>query len=294
MANQPAAREAIRFLVDSDWLAAHLDDPDLRIFDCTVKLIRDREHGYRAESGRADWQAGHIPGAGFIDLPGALSDRSSRLRFMMPPAAQFAAAMSSYGVGDGARVVLYSAGPNWWATRLWWMLRAFGFDDAAVLDGGLEKWRREGRPLAAGEDAYPPAAFTARPRDGLIADRAEVLAAIDDPGAAVVNALSARQHSGESEIHYGRPGRIAGSVNLPANQLLDPATNAFLAPAELRAKFAAIGAAEAATVITYCGGGIAASSDAFALAMLGHPNVKLYDASLSEWAADPDLPMETG
>ena len=141
-------------LVETDWLAAHLDDPGTRVLECTVYLHpADVPGGFRVESGRAKWSEGHIPGAGFADLQDDLSDRGSSLRFMMPAAAQFAEAMSRYGVGDGVRVILYDRAVNMWAARIWWMLRAFGFDDAAVLDGGFKKWTREGRPVATDDGA---------------------------------------------------------------------------------------------------------------------------------------------
>jgi thiosulfate/3-mercaptopyruvate sulfurtransferase len=282
-------------LVETDWLARHLGDPGVRVLECTVYLHpADVPGGFRVESGRAKWSEGHIPGAGFADLQEDLSDRATSLRFMMPPAAQFAEAMSRYGVGDGVRVILYDRALNIWAARVWWMLRAFGFDDAAVLDGGFKKWTREGRPVSTDAGAAPSRTFTPRPRPGLIADKAGVLAALDDTRACVLNALTDEQHRGTGGVTYGRPGRIAGSTNVPARELVDPETHAYLPLDVLRAKFTAAGALDAQRVVTYCGGGIAASSDAFVLVLLGHPNVALYDASLSEWAADPSLPMETG
>jgi thiosulfate/3-mercaptopyruvate sulfurtransferase len=282
-------------LVETDWLAAHLGEPGLRVLECTVYLQpADVPGGYRVESGRAKWAEGHIPGAGFVDLQDELSDRSSKLRFMMPPATQFAEAMSRHGVGDGVRVVLYDRAVNMWAARIWWMLRAFGFDDAAVLNGGFKKWAREGRPLATDDGVAPRRTFTARPRPALIADKSGVLAALDDGRACVLNALTEEQHRGTGGTSYGRPGRIAGSVNVPARDLVDPETHAYLPLDVLRAKFAASGALDARRVITYCGGGIAASSDAFVLTLLGRSDVAVYDASLSEWAADPSLPMARG
>jgi thiosulfate/3-mercaptopyruvate sulfurtransferase len=223
-----------------------------------------------------------------------LSDRASRLRFTFPPAEQFAAAAGARGLGDGHRVVLYSTGTMWWATRIWWMLRAFGFDNAAVLNGGFQKWRAEGRPVSTEPSRYPPATFTPHPRPGLIAQKETVLAALDDAGTVVINALSERQHRGESEVHYGRPGRIRNSVCVPGTSLIDKAGNTFLDAAALSARFEAVGAGPDKRVITYCGGGIAASADAFALALLGYPDIALYDNSLSEWVQDPELPMETG
>ncbi len=282
-------------LVDTAWLADHLDDPAVRVLECTVYLHpADVPGGYRVESGRGRWAQGHIPGAGFADLHDDLSDRSSPLRFMMPPAAQFADAMSRYGVGPGVRVVLYDRAVNMWAARIWWMLRAFGWDDAAVLDGGWKKWTREGRAVATDDGARPPRTFIARPRPELIADKAGVLAALGEERACVLNALTAEQHRGTTAPSGRRPGRIAGSANVPAGDLVDPETHAYLPEDVLRAKFSAAGALAARRVVTYCGAGIAASSDAFVLTLLGHDDVAVYDASLSEWGADPNLPMATG
>jgi thiosulfate/3-mercaptopyruvate sulfurtransferase len=283
-------------LVEADWLAQHLADPNLRVLECTVFLhpAPEAPGGFRVESGRARWAEGHIPGAGFVDLQEELSDRTSRLRFMMPPAAQFAEAMGRAGVGDGVRVILYDRNVTMWATRVWWMLRAFGFDDAAVLNGGFRKWTLEGRPVAADGGEAAPRMFTPRPRPALMTDRAGVLGALGESGACVLNALSEEQHRGTGGNTYGRPGRIAGSVNVPARDLVDPATHAYLPADELRAKFQAAGALDAKRVVTYCGGGIAASSDAFVLTLLGRDDVAIYDASLSEWANDPSLPMERG
>jgi thiosulfate/3-mercaptopyruvate sulfurtransferase len=283
------------YLAETDWLADRLGDPGVRVLECTVNLHPAPElpGGFRVESGRSNWAAGHIPGAGFVDLPGELSDRTSPLRFMMPPAPQFAEAMSRHGVGEGVRVVLYDRAVNMWAARVWWMLRAFGFQEAAVLNGGWKKWTREGRPVGSDPGERPARRFVPRPRPGLIADKAAVLAGISDRTTCVLNALTAEQHRGGG-VHYGRPGRIRQSVNVPARELVDPETHAYLPADALRRTFAAVGALAASRVITYCGGGIAASSDAFVLMLLGHEAVSVYDASLSEWAADPSLPMETG
>jgi thiosulfate/3-mercaptopyruvate sulfurtransferase len=282
-------------LVETGWLAEHLTDPGVRVLECTVYLHpAEVPGGYRVESGRSRWAQGHIPGAGFADLHEDLSDPSSPLRFMLPSAERFASAMSRYGVGQGVRVVLYDRFVNMWAARVWWMLRAFGFGDAAVLNGGWKKWTLEGRPVSTDDGVRPLRSFTARPRPDLVADKAGVLAALSEGGACVLNALTEEQHRGTGGVTYGRPGRIAGSANVPARALVDPETHAYLPDEVLRAKFAAVGALDARRVVTYCGGGIAASSDAFALALLGRDDVAVYDASLSEWAADPSLPMEQG
>jgi thiosulfate/3-mercaptopyruvate sulfurtransferase len=282
------------FLVETEWLAPHLADPNVVVLDCTVHLIPNPKITYDVVPGRADFEKGHIPGAQFLDLQADLSDRDHEFRFMLPSAEHFAAAMGRFGVGADTRVVTYSTANVWWASRVWWMLRIFGHDNAAVLNGGWQKWSREGRAVETGPGTPRPAAdFPVRGKRDLMVGKQEVLAAIGDTAICTINALQPAQHAGSGGNSYGRPGRIRGSVNLPAAHLLDPETNAFLPPAELRRRFAAVGALDK-RVITYCGGGIAASADALALVMLGHEDVVLYDASLSEWAVDPNLPMETG
>ncbi len=283
------------FLVETDWLAAHLDDPNLIVLDGTVHLIPDPKITYTVKSGREDFEKGHIPGAQFVDLQADLSAPHPKLRFMLPGAEEFAAAMGRFGVGERSRVILYSTTTPQWATRIWWMLRNYGFDNAAVLNGGFQKWAREGRPVQTGP-ALPrlPARFVVREDRRLMVGNEAVQGAIGDGAICTLNALSAEQHAGTGGNVYGRPGRIAGSTNVPAASLIDPATGTFLPPTALRAKFDAVGAFDKQQVITYCGGGIAASADALALVMLGHPDVRLYDASMSEWANDPALPMERG
>jgi thiosulfate/3-mercaptopyruvate sulfurtransferase len=277
-------------LVSTSWLAAELGAADLRVLDCTVLLTPRQGGGYAVESGRAAWEAAHIPGSAFADLADDLSDPDSPLRFTLPTAARFAAAMGTLGVGDGHRVVLYDSRANMWAARMWWTLRAFGFDAAAVLDGGWRAWTAEDRPTSTEAPDWPPATFTARPRPGLFVGKDAVLDAVEHGRTCLVNALDRAQHRGETQP-YARPGHITGSANVPAMELVDHATHRYLPLDDLRAAFADV-AGRGDRVITYCGGGIAASSDAFVLHLLGHDDVAVYDNSLSEWAADPSLPME--
>lgn len=284
------------FLVTTSWLADHIADPNLRILECTVFLRPGAGgRGYEVVSGRDEWAAGHIPGSGFAELQQDLSDNSSSLRFMMPSAEQFAAAMGRYGVGNDSDVILYDRAGNMWAARIWWMLRAFGFDRARLLDGGWSRWTAEGRPVSTEPSNHQQATFIANPRPELVASKEDVLAAIESGQACIVNALNGAQHRGEV-APYGRPGHIAGSVNVPAMGaagVVDPETQLYHPVEEIRRRFEEAGARPDQRMITYCGGGIAASSAAFAATMAGFTNIALYDASLSEWAADPTLPMET-
>ncbi|WP_374569899.1 sulfurtransferase [Phenylobacterium sp.] len=282
-----------RGLVSTAWLAGRLEDPDLRLFDATVHLRPSTKGPYSVESGQADYLQAHAPGAAFMDLAADLSDHASPLAFTLPPIEVLSKGFGACGVAPGTRVVVYSSTTPMWATRVWWMLRASGFDDVAVLDGGLAKWIAEGRPVESGERRYAPAALTLQARPGAWADKGEVLAAIEDGGVCTINALSPGVHSGEAATNYGRKGHIKGSRNVPYAALLkDDGT--WRDEAELRPLFEAAGAFERPRAICYCGGGISATMDALALTRLGHPSVAVYDGSMAEWSRDPDLPMETG
>jgi thiosulfate/3-mercaptopyruvate sulfurtransferase len=282
------------YLVETGWLAQHLYDPNVLVLDCTTHLIPDPKITYQVKPGREDFEQAHVPGAQFVDMLRDVSDASQRLRFMRQSPEDFASSMRRFGMNSTTRVVTYSTANIWWATRLWWLLHEFGHDNAAVLNGGWQKWRKEDRPVEAGPArTRAPGDFTVREVRNLMVGKDEVRRAIGNGAICTINALMPQQHTGAGGNSYGRPGPIKGSVNLPAAHLLDPETNEFLPADELRKRFAAVGAMDK-QVINYCGGGIAASADALALVMLGHKDVKLYDGSLSEWASDPSLPMETG
>jgi len=281
-------------LISTEELARRLGAPGLRVFDCTTYLRPRAEGGYDAESGRGNYDKGHIPGAAFLDLGGELSRPHSKFRFTLPPLDELAKAFAAKGIGHGTFVVLYSHATPTWATRIWWMLRAVGFDDAAILDGGLDKWKAEKRPLSTDATSYPPTTLSLRGRPEIFVDKNDVKAAIGKHDTLTLNALSHDQHKGAGGVTYGRAGRIAGSSCVPAASLFG--SDKTLKPiAELRAAFAGVGAAPDKRVLVYCGGGIAASLDAFVLtAVLGHNNVSVYDNSMQEWSNDPSLPMETG
>lgn len=282
-------------LITTGELAQRLGDRALRIFDCTTFLHPEPGGRMRVETGRAAYvEKGHIPGAALIELQQDLSDPASKLRFTMPAPDALARMAGAKGIGDDSEVVLYCNGTQWWATRVWWMLRAIGFDRARILDGGFKKWIAEGRLVEHDVRTNPPATLTAKPRAGLMVGKDAVLTALDRSSAIVVNCLTEDQHRGTGGAHYGRPGRITGSVSLPAASLFE-ADGRFRDKAALRAMFAERGMDGTRPVIAYCGGGIAATGDAFALtALLGHADVAVYDASLQEWAADPSLPMSVG
>ena len=284
-------------LISTAELAGILGQPGVRLFDCTTYLEPAPEGSdvpYIAVPGDKTFAAGHIPGADFLDLQGEFSDSSTELRFMMPEPAKLEAAFGRHGVSATSRVVLYSIGTPMWATRFWWMLKSLGFDNAAVLDGCFDKWKAEERAIeTGGTKGYPPATFTAKPRSGFFVGKEEVLAAVADHSAVVVNALGPQFHKGLEPSRYGRPGRIPGSYNVSAATLLDPATRTFVLLADAEAKFATQGLRKDKRVIAYCGGGISATIDLFLLHRLGYDNLTLYDGSMGEWAKDTALPIET-
>jgi thiosulfate/3-mercaptopyruvate sulfurtransferase len=280
------------YLAGTGWLASHLDDPQVRVVDCTTHLPPKPDYSlYDVVPGREDFDQAHIPGAVFLDIEHDVSEPDPRLHFMLPDTGRFAAAMERLGISDDTRVIAYSTANHWWATRLWWMLRVFGHDNAAVLDGGFQKWKAENRPTESGAARpRPRGRFTPRaPKRELVAGKDDVLAAIANDDSCTINALRAEQHAGKAGVHYGRRGHIKGSINIPSVEHLNP-DNTFRDAEALRGMFASV--LQTPKILTYCGGGIAATSVALVLAMLGRDDVKVYDASLTEWAADPTLPME--
>jgi thiosulfate/3-mercaptopyruvate sulfurtransferase len=284
-------------LISTTELASILDRPTLRLFDCTTYLEPAPQGSsvpYLAVPGRNTFEAGHIPGADFLDLQGEFSDQGTELRFMMPDVAQLAEAFGRHGISGDSEVVLYSIGTPMWATRFWWMLTSLGFENLTVLDGGLDKWKLEGRALETGPaKGYTPATFTAKPKPGFFVDKQQTLEATTARNTVVVNALGPQFHKGLEPSRYGRPGRVPGSCNVSAATLLDPTTKGFVPLADAEMKFAAQGITKDKRVVAYCGGGISATIDLFLLHRLGYQNLTLYDGSMGEWAKDASLPIET-
>jgi thiosulfate/3-mercaptopyruvate sulfurtransferase len=282
-------------LVSCRWLAERVGAGEIVVLDATVHLDppTSASEPYSVRSGRPGWERAHVPGSRFADLVEALSDPDASLPFTLPSPERFCEAMARLGVDDDTLVVTYDADSGMWAARLWWMLRVFGHDRVAVLDGGLAAWSAAGHPVTSEATPAPrDARFTPGFRPELVVDRDEVLRALEDPSILLVNSLSPELHRGE-QASYGRAGHIPGSVNVPARALL--AGDGRLRSAdELRGDLGAAGALEADRVVVYCGAGISAANDVLALAVLGRDDVAIYDGSLREWAADPELPLETG
>lgn len=223
-------------LVTTDWLASELGAEDLVVLDCTI-FLRMGDNGYISESGLAKFEEAHIPGASFADLNEALVDADSHLRYAVPTPEHFGAAMERLGVSDARRVVLYDNNSSMWAARVWWMLRWVGFDNAALLDGGLKAWKAEGRPTESGP-ANPTAAaagsLSLSPKPRLIADKDDVMAAMEDGATCLIDSLPAPVFNGDVQP-YARPGHIPGAINIPATSMVDAETGLFQPVEQIRA-----------------------------------------------------------
>ncbi len=275
-------------LVSTEWLAAEMGASDLRIVDATKHL---------PETGRdaaAEYAVGHIPGAVFMDLA-AFVDAGSPVENTMPSAEDFERRMERLGLGDGSRIVLYDDSAMKSATRAWFMLRMFGAIGVAILDGGIAKWKAEGRPLARGDEPLRARHFTAWTDRGKLRSKEQVLANLKSGEEQVVDARSAPRFAGtEPESRPGlASGHIPGSRNVHYAALFNP-DGTFKSPAEIRAAFEAAGVDLTRPLVTSCGSGMTASTLAFALHLIGKGDVSLYDGSWSEWGADPETPKALG
>ncbi|WP_375272721.1 sulfurtransferase [Sphingomonas sp.] len=276
-------------LVSTQWLADHLADRDLRVADASYHIDLP---GEPKRDAAAEFDVGHIPGAVFMNLAG-FSDPDSSLPSTMPNAARFASRMARAGLGDGVRIVLYDDASHVTAARAWVMLRAFGFTDVAILDGGLTKWRAEGRPIETGEHIVRPRHATPRAQGRDIADMAEVRAALDGDAQVVDARGRARFTGAEADPRAGvAPGHMPGARNLPYKQVFNP-DGTWKRGQDLRDAFAAAGVDPARPMVMTCGSGITASILAFAAHLLGH-EAAVYDGSWSEWGADPSTPKAAG
>lgn len=275
-------------LVSTDWLARHLGESDLRILDASWYLPEDDRDA------EADYLAGHIPGALRFDID-LVADRESDLPHMAPSAHAFAEAVGALGIGNDDRVVIYDGGGVHAAARGWWMFRLFSHRAVAVLDGGIAKWRAEGRRLERRVARPASKTFVARRRSSAVVDSHELMAELDAGGATVLDARSATRFAGiEPEPRPGlAAGHIPGSRNLPWRSLYG--IDGCLHPtALLQNLFTGIGVDFGKRVIATCGSGVTACSIALALDRLGHRDMAVYDGSWVEWGGDPSLPKATG
>lgn len=292
----PEANEAIPALVSTEWLAAHLDDPQVRIADVRWYLPTT------GKVGRNEYAAGHLPGAVFVDLDSALAAPrgSGPGRHPLPAPEAFAATMAQAGISGATHVVAYDDSGGSIAARLWWLLRYFGHERVSVLDGGIARWQVQGRPtttevpslrsLAA--NAVP---FVARPHPEWVVDKHAVDRLRADPSAVVMDARAAERYEGKLEPVDARPGHIPGARSAPFAGNLRAEPGPRLKPVdELRARYDALGVPQAKTVVAYCGSGVTACHTLLAMHMAGYPAGRLYEGSWSDWSSDPALPAASG
>jgi thiosulfate/3-mercaptopyruvate sulfurtransferase len=275
-------------LVSTQWLADNLASPDLVVLDASHHLPA------AARDARADYVSGHIPHARFLDLA-SLFDASSSVPYAMPRPDQIAGRLASLGVAAGARLVLYDDSAIRTAARAWFVLTASGWEQAAVLDGGLAKWRSEGRPLETGQPEIIPAPPLKLSPARAVRSKADMLANLETHAEQVLDARSADRVYGEGidPVHGGPNGRIPGALNLPFTQVLN-ADGTYKSPDDLRTAFKSAGVDFARPLVGTCGSGVTASVLLFAASLIGKQDIALYDGSWSEWGADPATPKAQG
>jgi thiosulfate/3-mercaptopyruvate sulfurtransferase len=274
-------------LVTTEWLAKEIGASDLRIVEANAFMTADRLP-------LKEFEEGHIPGAIFMDM-GDLIDTTSEFPNTVPPTEKFASRMQSMGLGDGSRIVVYDNSPLKTAARAHWLFTLFGAHDVAILDGGLAKWKAEGRALETGRPVLRHRHFTAWRDDSVFRSKGDMIANIESKHAQVLDARGPGRFSGEEpELREGMPsGHIPGSRNLPFGQLFN-ADDTWKSHDELKAIFHNAGIDITKPIITTCGSGVTAAPLLFAARLLGNKHVALYDGSWSEWAVDPSTPKEQG
>ena len=277
-------------LVETDWLESNLENPNIRIFDCTVWLNPHPKKIYTIVSGKKDYDEGHIPNSDFLNLED-ISLKNTHYPFMMPDIKTFDKVMSLKGVGPDTHVILYSRANIQWATRVWWMLKSMGFNNASILNGGFDRWNNQNKNISTTPVTYQENKFISIPQNGLFCTKEEVINSLTNNNISIINALRSTLHDGSEKVDYGRLGHIKNSINIPSLEMVDPDTNLYKSLEDLKIIFKNYNVLSKEKVIAYCGGGIAATNIAFVLTALGFNNITVYDASLSEWAKNNNLPM---
>jgi thiosulfate/3-mercaptopyruvate sulfurtransferase len=278
-------------LVTPAWLAEHLDDPRVRIVDTRWYLTEP-------DRGEAAYRVGHIPNAIYLhvdrDLAAPPLDDKTTGRHPLPSPQEFAETMANAGIYAETHVVAYDDAGGANAARVWWLLRYFGHEHASLLDGGLTRWLAEGRPLSVEVPSFPRGHFVSRPNPNLVVTKQRLVELLRDPHTLVLDTRAPERYRGETEPVDTRAGHIPGARSAPATGNLQGDDGRFRSPAELRARFDALGANGKDRIVAYCGSGVNAAQNIFALGLAGYDDALLYAGSFSEWSRDPALPVITG
>jgi len=283
-------------IVTCEWLDKNRNNDNIRIYDCTTYLHytdNDPTKPYNVESGLKDYETSHITNSAFLDLQSDISDKDSPYRFTLPKLEILSQKFKDIGVGDPYHIILYSRNGMQWSARVWWMLHVVGYDKVSILNGSFIEWKRLGLSEESKTNIFSAADFNFLPRYNFFVGKDHVIEAIEDKKTILLNSLTEDIHIGDNP-RYGRKGRIPSSLNVPFNQLLDKNTGKFKPIEEMSEIFLKQNITPDHIVLNYCGGGIAASLDAFVLRQLGFNNLQIYDNSMSEWAMDDNLPIEVG
>lgn len=279
-------------LVTTAWLAERLNDEDVRVVDTRWYLLQPSKGG-------VDYRNAHIPQAIYLSvdehLAAAPLPDATTGRHPLPSAEEFAETMGWAGIGNETQVVAYDDAGGANAARLWWLLRYFGHDKAALLDGGLAQWMAEGRPLSNRVPTFPRKTFRAQANPNMVVTKAQMIALMRDKRALILDARAPERYEGKVEPIDARAGHIPGARNAPvAGNVRATDDHRFLEPGQLQARYDALGANGADEIVAYCGSGVNAAADIFALHLAGYDNTRLYAGSFSEWSRDPALPIVTG
>lgn len=290
------APERHHFLVETNWLAEHLHDSQLRIVDMRG-YVRTIEHDGKQEAqyvgARDEYERDHIPGAIYIDWTQDIVDPNDDVEAQIAPPERFAAMLEKLGIGNEHLVVAYDTHPaSQFATRLWWALHYYGHEQVVVLNGGYAKWLREQRPTTNAIPSYPPTTFTPKVQPQLRATAQDVLSSLGKQGITLVDARDRGQYSGTLVRGHGRAGHIPGAISLPREELINLENGTFRSNEEIARIFKQAGIEPEQQVVAYCNGGVAATTVLFSLAMLGYPKLTNYDGSWNEWGEREDLPTE--
>ena len=283
-------------IVECEWLSNQIDNQKIRVYDCTTYLHYTDDHPlkpYDVESGFNDYKKTHIKNAAFLDLQFELSDNNSPYSFTLPRSNDLAETFKEHGIGNPYHIILYARNGMQWSTRVWWMLHYLGFNNASILNGGFDEWKRLSFLTESKVNRFSRADFDVDIKPDIFVGKERVLQAISKKSSILINALTEDLHLGNNP-RYGRPGRIPNSINIPFHELIEVSTGKLKTPEEIIQLFKDKEIKSDSEIINYCGGGIAATLDAFVLRQIGFKKLQIYDNSMSEWAMDEDLPIERG